>query len=95
MLCTICKNDVPETEDRCLVCGTSAGAPNVRLARKPEMLKALESRYQTAVDNSKKDNSFQPLQEFEQAVQGASAVINVKLDVLKAFLTNDKAICST
>lgn len=95
MNCRNCTQEIPDLEEKCPTCGWYAGPPNVRIVGKKEERDALEARYKSAIDKSLTDGSNAPLLSFESGVKTSSAVINMELDYLHQFMTNDRLLYTT
>jgi hypothetical protein len=72
-----------------------AGAPNVRGADRPEELQALEERYREAYKTATDGNYLPVLEEFDEALKRAHAVINVDLKFLHHFTTGERNLYAT
>ena len=94
MFCENCNSDISISTDRCSTCGHDIGFPNVREVTKEEETKALESRYFEAITISKKGDNFNALKKFEDSINKSFAIINVNLNYLYTFITNDKELYS-
>jgi len=95
MNCRNCSQDISDLEEKCPTCGWYAGPPNVRIVSKTEERNALELRYKAAIDNSFTNGSNASLLNFEAGVKITSAIVNMDLDYLHQFLTNDKPLYAT
>jgi hypothetical protein len=93
-ICPRCQSELSGVEDKCPTCGYYVGPPNVRAANIKEERKALDLRYQSAIAQSKVDGREHALASFEEAMRKTSAVVNVDLQFLHQFLTNDKSMYS-
>jgi hypothetical protein len=90
VICEQCSSEVSETEEKCATCGRFAGAPNVRAAERKEEEEALESRYLDAINQSYINESNTALMTFDVNMELTCAVVNVDLDFLRQFITDDK-----
>lgn len=77
LTCKICYSEVPDTWEKCPTCGAPAGPPNVRAAESVEARRALDERYQKALDRAQVNGSLSMLEKFDESVRQSSAVINV------------------
>jgi hypothetical protein len=93
--CKRCSSELSEIKETCTTCGFYVGPPNVRAVERREEKEALEERYRNAVELSKADGREQALMLFDESVTESYAVVNVDLDILHQFITNDKTIYST
>jgi hypothetical protein len=92
-VCPKCMSEVPDTQERCQTCGNDMGFPNVKeAAREKDQLNA---RYLQAIQRAPRDGCEDSLARFEERMRATCAVVNVKLDFLHSFLTNDKALYTT
>jgi hypothetical protein len=87
LICTVCGSEIPDSVEKCFTCGFNAGPPNVRMARATEEIRALEDRYQAALERAKNAGSLYILQSFEHDVSNSFAVLNVDLSFLYHFVT--------
>jgi hypothetical protein len=92
LACKKCSFEVPDSDDTCPTCGSYAGAPNVRAAGEDREVQALLVRYGKAIQQAKAERSEIALSDFEKSMAATVAVINVHLDFLYQFITNDKLI---
>jgi hypothetical protein len=88
--CQNCGEEIPDTEEKCLTCGHHAGPPNVRTAARADEIRALEERYQKALEESETNGCSLILEKFAEAVKQSSAVINCRLNFLHFFITDDR-----
>lgn len=93
--CPHCSAKVSEIDVMCPTCGAYLGPPNVRAVGKQEQRDALEARYLAALEQSKIDGCESEVVSFDESMRKTSAVVNVDLDFLHAFITNDKAMYTT
>ena len=93
--CQRCGLGVPDSVEKCPTCGHYAGPPNVRAARGADEVTALNRRYEEAVERSKAGGSYPQLIWLEEEAKASFAVVNVGLDFLFHFVTNDKQLYST
>lgn len=94
LICGKCGSEISDIEEKCSTCGGHAGPPNVRAAERNEERAALEDRYGKAIENAKANGSHPSLEKFDENMRRTSVVINVDLDFLRHFITNDKAMYS-
>ncbi len=90
--CPICQSQIPDTEEKCLTCGYNAGSPNVRAAESEQESRALEARYQAALNDAQKRGCRSVVERFSNAVLTSSAVINVDIRFLHFFVTNSTSL---
>ncbi len=91
--CSTCGEDVSKyPKPNCPACGHYIGPPNVREVSRDEEKEALEERYEVVFEMSQEDGSYSNLMALDGALHKTCAVVNVDLDFLYAFLTNDKAL---
>lgn len=95
MRCPDCGSDIHAFSEKCQTCGFFAGSPNVRAAAEPDEVAALEARYEAARSSAAVDGRLGVLDAFEKRATDSFAVINTDLEVLRAFLTNSKALYTT
>ena len=95
VICDNCKSDVQDNLANCPTCNDSIGCPNVRIAGKATEDSALENRYQHAINEAESNGYLDSLVNFDSALSNSKAVINVDIDFLHHFITNDKALYST
>lgn len=88
--CPDCGSGIPDVVATCFTCGFYAGAPNVRSAATEE--EVLEVRYQAALTRAKTVGTIAIVEKFEEAVRQTSAIINVDLNFLHFFVTNNRAL---
>jgi hypothetical protein len=93
-ICTRCSSPLLELEEKCPTCGAYVGAPNVRAAEQDEEVDALNRRYVDAIQRANANGRELAVMEFDESVKQAFAVVNVDLDFLRQFITNDKLIYS-
>lgn len=92
LICKICSSRILDTEERCATCSWDAGPPNVRMAESKEEREALEERYVRAIEKSKAEGAELAVASFDNNMKKTCAVINVDLEFLHQFITNDKLI---
>ena len=95
MKCHKCGTEVPYSDDKCPTCGHYMGPPNVRAVRKPEETKALQIRYEKALEIAEADGTSDQLNKFETVMAKTCAVINVDLYYLHHFFLKDEPLYST
>lgn len=93
--CQRCGSGIPDSVEKCPTCGHYAGPPNVRAALSADETSALNLRYDEAVERAKASGSYHQLLWLEEAGKASFAVVNVGLDFLFSFVTNDKLLYST
>jgi hypothetical protein len=91
IVCRNCSSEISDVQEKCFTCGWYAGPPNVRAAERQEERDALEERYNNAIEYAKADGSEHALRSFDENMRKTCAVINVDLDFLRYFITNDDA----
>lgn len=92
IVCSKCERENPYANEKCSICGNFLGFPNVNEAEDPNEIKALEERYQKAIESVKAAKYESKLLDFENQVKQSVAVINVDLDNLYYLLTKDNAL---
>ena len=92
MVCVVCGTELDSTCDRCLTCGTDAGAPNVRLATSSGERASLLRRYETGVEGAKTRGAKTAVALLEQRAKASFAVINLKLAFLREFVTEHNTL---
>jgi hypothetical protein len=90
--CTVCRSDIPDTEEKCLTCGFHAGPPNVRASERDDEVRALDARYNAAIDRANANGYLPTLRRFDDAVKQSCAVINGDLRLLYLLVTSEKAL---
>ncbi len=96
MECINCKTDISKSQERsCPTCGHDIGYPHIREVNQKEEIQALERRYQQAKSTAEVNKTSQALNKFEDYVKNACAIINIHIDFLYNFVTNDKDLYST
>jgi len=96
MHCNNCGADISKSLERvCSTCGEDIGFPNVRQVGRQEERDALEKRYLDAVNAAKANGRDSALKSFAEAAEKTCAVINLNLDHLHDFLTQDNLLYST
>ena len=89
--CSKCGATVSDHEPTC-ECGELIGYPNVRKARAPDELEALNKRVQDAINTATSLGSFGPLQQFSDAVDSDSvAVVARDLGTLDALSRSENS----
>src|SRR5947209_10600978 len=95
LVCEVCGSSISAVADSCSTCGKYLGAPNVRAAESPEERGALEIRYQKALEEAKANGHYDRLKDFNEKMKTTCAVINIDIDFLYYFVTNEKALYTT
>ena len=93
--CKNCRNVVPAYVDRCVVCGSDVGYPNVRMASSDAEVDALEKRVERAYESASAGGSSEVLKRFETFASGTQAVMVRDLRQLDTFVHFDNAILAT
>jgi hypothetical protein len=88
--CGRCTSDVADNLARCPCCGADAGCPNVKLARAEASHLAVRAR--KARDDANTRGADAALAEFEKALDGSLAVVNVDIGFLHQLLGSDKVL---
>jgi hypothetical protein len=88
--CGRCNFDVADNLARCPCCGADAGCPNVKQARAEAA--ALAVRVNKARDDAKTRGAEAALAEFEKALDGTVAVVNLDIGFLYQLLASDKTL---
>jgi hypothetical protein len=95
MNCERCGAEVSESLSECTSCGTFSGYPNVRIARKPEEVEALDSRYLQALIEAEERGLLEKVERFERNVQTQSqALVSMDVDTLRALATRENELFS-
>lgn len=92
LACPQCTSLIPDTREKCLTCGHNAGPPNVRAANTEDEVRALEERYQDALDSARQKGCLPVVEKLFDAVEKSSAVINVDAWFLDFFAMNPTAL---
>ena len=79
----------------CLACGRDVGAPNVRAAREPAEIDALNLRYKRRLHQAEKDGYEVAFAQFEQKTSSSTAVMCMPPSRLLALATSRDSILST
>jgi len=79
----------------CPHCGRPSYYPNVHVAKEPEEISALESRYKQALQDAKSRGCENKLQEFEDAAGRSKTVIARNMEQTKTLATSDKRLYAT
>lgn len=90
--CPSCQSGIPDTQEKCPTCGYNAGPPNVRAAETESEVRALEGRYQAALDNACKRGCLSIVERFSEAAKQSRAVINVDARFLYYFATSKNSL---
>lgn len=91
-MCNHCGALISELSDKCFTCGESVGAPNVRSANAPEEKRALDARYNKVLTDAAVIGTQERLKEFGGRMKLTCAVVNVDINFLHTFVTNEKAL---
>lgn len=92
MLCPRCSTNVSTHLQRCHVCGTDIGFPNVRAAQEAGEEAALDARLASAKIAARARGSLLALEGFSNAVAKSSAVLARSLGDLEAFVKSDNVL---
>ena len=95
VICSKCGSDISDSDEKCSTCGQDAGFPNVRTVERHEEISALEERYDKAMEIANTKGSLECVKRFGENMKRTSAVVNVNLDYLHRFMTNDKELYTT
>lgn len=95
IICISCKSNIADNEEKCPTCGWNAGPPNVRTVSREEEREALEKRYNEAIQNAISKGAQHALESFDENMKRTCAVINMDIDFLHWFVTDDKLVYST
>jgi len=90
--CPTCGAEVRAHEKDCPSCASFCWFPNVRKAKEPEELNALEERYQVAKAAALGRDLEPTFLAYQSALAGSVAVICRSLDQVKALLSSDSAV---
>lgn len=95
MICPRCSIEVSESSNSCNSCGTFIGFSNVRVAEKPDEVRALEERYQAALKEASTRSAIERVKDFEAAVQNQSqAVVAMDVDTLSKLAKSSNSLFS-
>jgi hypothetical protein len=92
MRCPNCNTKVLASVERCHVCGTDVGFPNVRAAESHTETAALASRVESARVSAGARGCLDVLEEFGRAVMRSQAVLARSLGDLDALIKKDNAL---
>jgi hypothetical protein len=81
-----------DAADKCFTCGEPLIAPNVRAAGSDDEKVALTGRYEKAMQHVAANGLHRELEEFTKLLRSSYAVINVDINFLFSFFSNDKAL---
>ena len=90
-----CSAEVPAHKRNCVVCGTDAGCPNVRVASEFIEVRALALRFEQARTNAKSVGSEQVFSEFCNAVRSSKAVVSLPLSRINELVSSDNSLYGT
>jgi hypothetical protein len=92
MNCPTCGNLISDSAERCHVCGTDVGFPNVRAAESDKETVALAARVDDAQVSARAAGCLDVLSEFGQAVSKSQAVLARDLGTLDALVKKDNVL---
>jgi hypothetical protein len=92
MKCPKCTAEVPDHLERCHVCGTDVGFPNVRIADSDKEVSALAKRLDDARTSATARDCSDALNDFGRASARSSAVVARPLGDLDSFVKRDNAL---
>jgi hypothetical protein len=90
-----CREEVPDYQRNCVVCGTDAGYPNVREANHLDEIEAVEKRFQAAVRDCKTRDCHGVMEQFHLALRESEAVLCRPLPKLLALIESDNELYAT
>lgn len=93
--CEYCGCSFPQHCNSCPHCARPGLFPNVRAAQASEEAADLDRRYQTALKSACDRGCELVIRDFEQAVQGARAVIARSFHEVFRIATSDNEMCAT
>lgn len=93
--CPKCGTEIPIHVDRCILCNSDVGFPNVRLAEIDEETRALETRIHSADVSAGALGTTEMLERFRSAADQSVAVIARNLQSLHTLLSNDNQLMAT
>ena len=86
---------MPDHLRNCVVCGADAGYPNVRMAENRDEVRALEQRFQDALQQARIRCAEQVTEQFRIAVSSSDAVISRPLTKLLELISSDNELYTT
>lgn len=92
--CSNCGAPLEAGSEKCLTCGEYAGAPNVRVANSTEERRALQERYQAALERAESKGAMSVVADFRTAMTTTMAVASCALPRLKEFVEDANALYS-
>jgi hypothetical protein len=95
MKCPHCSGNVPEHSRLCPNCNCDVGFPNVRAAKRPQELAALELRWKKAHEFAEEKGKEPLLSSFEAAVQTSNAVLCRSLEIANRIVSSDTIFFGT
>ncbi len=90
-----CREEVPDYQRNCVVCGTDAGYPNVRKADRSEEIEAVEKRFQTSVEDCRTRDCQGVMEQFLLALKDSEAVFCRSLPKILELIESDNALYAT
>ena len=85
-----CTHDVPLALERCPLCGRAGTVPNVKAAQVDTERRALEQRYQTALQEAAGRDCHEIVASFEATVRNTHAVLNRTLLEVEYMASSDR-----
>lgn len=92
--CANCGSPVTASDEKCPTCNSHVGFPNVRAANTDAERKALQQRYQAALERAEFRGAKDEVAGFRAAVESSSAVANCNLYRLKDLAEDANALYS-
>jgi hypothetical protein len=92
LLCPRCQSGIPDTQEKCPTCGHHAGPPNVRAANLQNEVRALDERYQAALENARTRGCLAVAERLFESANRSSAVINVDARFLYHFAASRNSL---
>lgn len=90
--CGSCGNDVPLEVEHCPHCGRAGEVPNVKAARLETETRALDQRYQVALQDATAGGCSDLVESFETAAGASKAVINRPLLEVERLASSDRQL---
>lgn len=87
-----CSYRIPPHVDRCPVCNSDVGSPNVRASKTEEEVVALRQRYNAAIRDARKRDCRPSVLKFENEVKKSKAVICRSPSIARTLMESDNAL---
>lgn len=95
MPCEFCGNDIPFALERCPHCGNLGPPPNVKAARTAAERKALQRRYEDALEEAGRRGCRAAVESFETMAKTSKAVINKHLEEIERLVSSEHQVYAT